>query len=215
MNTPNKRLVLRNSITAIASHPLIGDHKLGCNKVIPILLLLLLLLLINTWDSIEGWFQMGLVVYWYDFVCFGVVGVSFVGALYVIWRMEGAGKHCKNERSMYESLLAVGEIDDVYNANGSSTGTGTSTATAGRGGRGYNLLPTNSSTTTPNPKGHVSSAQLWTSCWRGLHPVYLLGLRFAAFLITTAFLAWDIIVDGPSVLVYYTEYVLLLPSFLL
>ncbi|KAF7153862.1 hypothetical protein RHSIM_Rhsim01G0293000 [Rhododendron simsii] len=135
---------------------------------------------------------MGLVVYWYDFVCFGIVGVSFVGALYVIWRMEGAGKHCKNERSMYESLLPVSSPRDI-DANGSST-------TAGRGG----LVTT--TTTTPIPKGHVSSTQLWTSCWRGLHPAYLLGLRFGSFLITSGFLAWDIIVDGPSVLVYYTEW---------
>lgn len=142
---------------------------------------------------------MGLVVYWYDFVCFGIVGVSFVGALYVIWRTEGAGKHCKNERSMYESLLPVSSPRDI-DTNGSST-------TAGRGG----LVTT--TTTTRNPKGHVSSTQLWTSCWRGLHPVYLLGLRFGSFLITSGFLAWDIIVDGPSVLVYYTEYVLV-PSFL-
>lgn len=135
---------------------------------------------------------MGLVVYWYDFVCFGIVGVSFVGALYVIWKMEGAGKHCKNERSMYESLLPVSSPRDI-DVNGSSTA-------AGRGG----LVTT--TTTTPYPKGHVSSTQLWTSCWRGLHPAYLLGLRFGSFLITSGFLAWDIIADGPSVLVYYTEW---------
>lgn len=139
---------------------------------------------------------MGLVVYWYDFVCFGIVGVSFVGALYVIWRREGAGNHCNNERTLYESLLVVSSSRGI---DGNATSTTATTTTT---------------TSTPNPQGHVSSTQLWTSCWRGLHPVYLLGLRLTAFLITSGFLAWDIIVDDPSVLVYYTEYVLLVPSFL-
>ncbi|KAH7864678.1 hypothetical protein Vadar_032528 [Vaccinium darrowii] len=131
---------------------------------------------------------MGLVVYWYDFVCFGIVGVSFVGALYVIWRREGAGNHCNNERTLYESLLVVSSSGGI---DGNATSTTATTTTT---------------TSTPNPQGHVSSTQLWTSCWRGLHPVYLLGLRLTAFLITSGFLAWDIIVDDPSVLVYYTEW---------
>ncbi|XP_057509401.1 uncharacterized protein LOC130792012 [Actinidia eriantha] len=118
---------------------------------------------------------MGLVVYWYDFVCFGIVGVAFLGAFYVIWRREGTGK-C-NDTTMYESLVVTRpDMDGYYAASGVT------------------------------PIGHVSSTQLWTSCWLGLHPIWLFGLRFASFLITSGFLAWDILEYGASIFVYYTEW---------
>ncbi|GFZ13665.1 hypothetical protein Acr_23g0020500 [Actinidia rufa] len=118
---------------------------------------------------------MGLAVYWYDFVCFGIVGIAFLGALYVIWRREGAGK-C-DDTTMYESLVVTRpDMDGYYAASGVT------------------------------PIGHVSSTQLWTSCWLGLHPIWLFGLRFASFLITSGFLAWDILEYGSSIFVYYTEW---------
>lgn len=117
---------------------------------------------------------MGLAVYWYDFVCFGIVGIAFLGALYVIWRREGAGK-C-DDTTMYESLVVTRpDMDGYYAASG------------------VTLI------------GHVSSTQLWTSCWLGLNPIWLFGLRFASFLITSGFLAWDILEYGASIFVYYTE----------
>ncbi|KAL6954392.1 hypothetical protein U1Q18_040852 [Sarracenia purpurea var. burkii] len=127
---------------------------------------------------------MGLVVQWYDFVCFGIVGVSFLGALYVIWRREGARKG--NDKSLYESLVVTRPADNINNEGGGD-------------GDEYPGVTTRS-------RGHVSSTQLWTSCWQGLHPIWLLGLRFASFVITTGFLVWDILKYGASVFVYYTEW---------
>ncbi|XAR61461.1 hypothetical protein NMG60_11035167 [Bertholletia excelsa] len=111
---------------------------------------------------------------WYDFVCFGIVGAALVGAIYVIWRREGAGKWA--EKTIYESLVMSGP-DGNY---------------------GYAAGVT--------PRGHVNSTQLWSSCWRGLHPAWLLALRFASFLILLGFLSWDILDYGPSIYVYYTEW---------
>ncbi|KAA8543002.1 hypothetical protein F0562_021503 [Nyssa sinensis] len=109
---------------------------------------------------------MVLVVYWYDLICFGIVGVAVVGSLYVLWRREAGGK-C-DDKSMYESLL-VGQLDrDAY--------------------------------------GGVSSSQLWSSCWRGLHPIWLLGLRFVSCVVMAGFLAWDILEYDASIFVYYTEW---------
>ncbi|XP_031496506.1 uncharacterized protein LOC116261790 [Nymphaea colorata] len=46
---------------------------------------------------------MALVVYWYDFVCFAIVGISIIAALWVIWRKECA-RECRTG-TKYESLL--------------------------------------------------------------------------------------------------------------
>uniref|UniRef100_A0A5B6Z2N5 Uncharacterized protein n=2 Tax=Davidia involucrata TaxID=16924 RepID=A0A5B6Z2N5_DAVIN len=117
---------------------------------------------------------MALVVYWYDFICFGIVGVAVFGSLYVLWRKEGAGK-C-NERTNYESLLVARPDRDCY-------------AYAG-----------------VTPRGHVSSSQLWTSCWRGLHPLWLLALRLLSCTVLGGFLAWDILDYDASIFIYYTEW---------
>ncbi|KAK3034664.1 hypothetical protein RJ639_033619 [Escallonia herrerae] len=115
---------------------------------------------------------MALVVYWYDFICFGIVGIACLGALYVLWRREGAGK-C-SDRTVYESLLVERPDADGYVG--------------------------------VTPRGHVRSSQLWTSCWRGLHPAWLFGLRFASFGIMSGFLAWDIKSYNASIFLYYTEW---------
>ncbi|XP_041022132.1 uncharacterized protein LOC121263350 isoform X2 [Juglans microcarpa x Juglans regia] len=117
---------------------------------------------------------MALVVYWYDFVCFGIVGIAFCGSLWVIWRKEG-GSRC-DENTVYESLLvARPEIGDVY--------------------------------VSALPKGHVSTSQLWTSCWRGVHPSWLLATRFISFLVMAGFLTWDVLDwNAESVFMFYTEW---------
>ncbi|XP_052173663.1 uncharacterized protein LOC127788950 [Diospyros lotus] len=119
---------------------------------------------------------MGLVVLWYDLVCFGIVGVAFVGAAYVIWRREGICE-CEEQKSLYESLVV----------------------TSGEDGGGIGGAA-------PSGRGYVNSIDLWTSCWRGLHPLGLLVLRFASFLILSVFLIWDILDYGPSIFIYYTEW---------
>ncbi|KAI4301566.1 hypothetical protein L6164_034832 [Bauhinia variegata] len=118
---------------------------------------------------------MALEVEWYDFVCFGIVGVAFVGALWVLWMNEGASR--SDFSTAYESLLLTRPDDEVV----------------------VNVLP----------RGHVSTSQLWTSCWRGVHPLCLLATRFVSFLVMAFFLLWDVFEYDASIFIYYTEYVLL------
>ncbi|KAF8394727.1 hypothetical protein HHK36_020944 [Tetracentron sinense] len=54
--------------------------------------------------------------------------------------------------------------------------------------------------------GLVSSTQLWTSCWKGVHPIWLLGLRMVAGLVMAGILVWDVRRYDSSIFVYYTEW---------
>lgn len=134
---------------------------------------------------------MALEVYWYDFVCFGIVGVSLCGALWVIWRKEGSSRsEDTSGTTSYESLLQAASpapVSEVFVPNVGAT-------------------------------GHISSDQLWSSCWRGVHPKWLLATRFLSFLLMSGVLAWDVLEWNASIFVYYTEYVtcyaLLLPFFI-
>lgn len=116
---------------------------------------------------------MALQVYWYDFVCFGIVAVSLCGALWVIWRKEGSSSTLEDS-TLYQSLLVARPNSDVVLVSAL-------------------------------PRGHVGSSQLWTSCWRGVHPRWLLFTRFLSFLVMAAFLAWDVVDWGATIFVYYTE----------
>ncbi|XP_062143808.1 uncharacterized protein LOC133851407 isoform X3 [Alnus glutinosa] len=115
---------------------------------------------------------MALQVYWYDFVCFGIVAFSFCGALWVLWRKEG-GSRC-DDNTIYESLLVARPDSDVY--------------------------------VSALPRAHVSTSQLWTSCWRGVHPGWLMASRFVSFLAMAGFLAWDVVDWDATIFVYYTEW---------
>lgn len=118
---------------------------------------------------------MGLEVEWYDFVCFGIVGVAFIGALWVLCVNEAVSR--SDYDTMYESLLVAPPDNEMV----------------------VNLLP----------RGHVSTSQLWTTCWRGLSPLWLLATRFSSFLIMALLLIWDILKYDATIFYYYTEYVLL------
>ena len=54
---------------------------------------------------------MALEVYWYDSVCFGIVGSAFFGALWVLWRKEGSRT---DDNTIYESLLVSRPDSDVF-----------------------------------------------------------------------------------------------------
>ncbi|KAG1338846.1 Shikimate kinase [Cocos nucifera] len=86
------------------------------------------------------------------------------------------GGEHREDRTRYESLLLVAPPD-------------------GEGGVG----------TVPGI-GHVGKAQLWMSCWRGLHPAWLLGLRLVAMVTMIGALSWDMLTYDASILVYYTEW---------
>ncbi|KAJ1397948.1 hypothetical protein SESBI_31429 [Sesbania bispinosa] len=113
---------------------------------------------------------MGLGVEWYDIACFGIVGVAFVGALWVLWMKEEASK--RDLGILDERLLMA--LPDV------------------------NALP--------RGIGHVSTSQLWTSCWRGVHPLWLLATRFFSFVIMAVLLSLDVLQYDASIFVYYTEW---------
>ncbi|KAL3498137.1 hypothetical protein ACH5RR_040869 [Cinchona calisaya] len=119
---------------------------------------------------------MALVVRWYDFICFGIVGLAFFGSLLLIWWREKGERRSScggSSSSMYESLVSVSRPEPEECA----------------------------------PRaGHLCSSQLWNSCWAGLHPGWLLGIRFLSFATLSGFLVWDILEYSPSIYVYYTEW---------
>ncbi|KOM35358.1 hypothetical protein LR48_Vigan02g150800 [Vigna angularis] len=102
---------------------------------------------------------------WYDLVCYGIVGVTSVGSLSVLWMHEGASK--RELRPLDETLL-VGGVS--------------------------------------------SSTKLWSSCWPGMHPFWLLLMRFLSFLTLAVFQTLDVRDYDVTIFVYYTEYTLLFPS---
>ncbi|KAK4774267.1 hypothetical protein SAY86_009202 [Trapa natans] len=54
--------------------------------------------------------------------------------------------------------------------------------------------------------GQVDHSWLWASCWRGVHPGWLLAIRVGSFAVLGGFLAWDIVEWDPTIFVYYTEW---------
>ncbi|XP_058077305.1 uncharacterized protein LOC131225733 isoform X3 [Magnolia sinica] len=54
--------------------------------------------------------------------------------------------------------------------------------------------------------GHVGSTQLWMSCWREVHPGWLLATRAVSAFVLAGFLAWDIRCYDSTIFVYYTEW---------
>ncbi|KAM7276111.1 hypothetical protein ACFE04_017977 [Oxalis oulophora] len=113
-----------------------------------------------------------LLVYWYDFFCFGIVVGAFIGALWVLWTKEAATK-C-DEDTVYESLLMARPDHDGF--------------------------------VCATPKAHVGSSQLWTSCWKGVHPGWLLVTRFVSLVVMVGVLTWDGLSWDASIFIYYTEW---------
>ncbi|XP_017417338.1 uncharacterized protein LOC108328064 isoform X2 [Vigna angularis] len=115
---------------------------------------------------------MALETAWYDFACFGIVGLAFLGALLVLGMNERVSR--RDFETTYESLLLSRPDDEVV----------------------VDVLPSY----------HVSTSQLWTSCWQGLHPFCLLCTRFLSFVIMLLFLLWDVLLYDARIFVYYTEW---------
>lgn len=55
--------------------------------------------------------------------------------------------------------------------------------------------------------GVVFEHQLWKTCWREIHPAWLLGYRMFSFFTLLFILIADVIIFGGQVFFYYTEYV--------
>ncbi|RYQ89470.1 hypothetical protein Ahy_B09g096095 isoform B [Arachis hypogaea] len=51
-------------------------------------------------------------------------------------------------------------------------------------------------------------SQLWTSCWKGVHPLCLLFTRFSSLLIMAVLVSMDVLDYDASIFFYYTEYVI-------
>lgn len=109
-------------------------------------------------------------------VCYGIVGIASLGALWAVEMNERASR--RDFETTFASLLLSRPEDEVV----------------------VSVLH----------RGHVSTPQLWTSCWRGLHPFCLLVTRFLSFVIMLLFLLWDVLAYDASIFFYYTEYALLL-----
>jgi hypothetical protein len=116
---------------------------------------------------------MALVVEWYDFVCFAIVGGSILVALWLLWTNEGPSTSHSDFDILVDSLLMASPSQD-------------------------NRVAT----------GYVNNSQLWTSCWRGVHPLVLFATRFSSFVILAVLLSLDIHEYDASIFYYYTEYVI-------
>ncbi|RZB49152.1 uncharacterized protein [Glycine max] len=119
---------------------------------------------------------MALETAWYDLVCYGIIGMALLGALWVLEMNEGASR--RDFETTFASLLLSRPEDEVV----------------------VSVLH----------RGHVSTPQLWTSCWRGLHPFCLLVTRFLSFVIMLLFLLWDVLAYDASIFFYYTEWTIIL-----
>lgn len=126
---------------------------------------------------------MALEVRWYDCLCFAIVVGAVIGSLWVILSREGGRGQRRSDQTILESLLLVAAPD-------------------GEDGVG-----------TVQGIGHVGNAQLWMSCWPGLNPAWLLGLRLVAMVAMIGVLSWDMMTYDSSILLYYTEYGILKPFF--
>ncbi|KAJ4956994.1 hypothetical protein NE237_013777 [Protea cynaroides] len=119
---------------------------------------------------------MALVIYWYDFICFAIIAGAFFFALWLIVRKEGGGK-CDYDQTMYESLLVANSDPEGSEFDG--------------------LL---------RRPGYIDSTQLWTTCWRGLHPAWLLAVRMLSAALMGTILWWDDCKYDSSIFIYYTEW---------
>nr|ABK26978.1 unknown [Picea sitchensis] len=134
---------------------------------------------------------MGLVVYWYDFICFGIVAAAVLGAAVVLVRKEGAAEGIlswrrrlrrakpEGEPFKYESLF-LPILEDYEEDEGDVRA--------------------------KEPAGLITWEEMWMSCWVCLHPAVLLVVRFVALVVMVLLLAWDIDIWGGTIYVYYTEW---------
>lgn len=142
---------------------------------------------------------------WCDLICFGIVGVAFVGALLVIcWRSQRKTTTCvvgiggnNVFMNMYESLRinnVVGYCRQAPPPPAADDHDQSSTCT---------LLISRI-----EEDYYWCSSQLWMSCWgrRRLSPAWLLSIRFLLFAVLCVVLALDVLYSGPSVFVFYTEW---------
>ncbi|EXB44440.1 hypothetical protein L484_013858 [Morus notabilis] len=120
---------------------------------------------------------MGLQLYWYDIVSFGIVVVSLCSALWVILKKEGGSSSRLEDGSsttMYESLLVARPVSESF--------------------------------VSALQSGHLRGSQLWRSCWKEVHPKWLLLTRLLSFLVLAGFLAWDVVEWDATIFLYYTEW---------
>ncbi|KAK9147114.1 hypothetical protein Sjap_007017 [Stephania japonica] len=122
---------------------------------------------------------MALVIYWYDLICFAIVGVAIFISLWVITHHRGESSRYSTD-SLYESLLA---------SHGSADA-------------GHVMLEESALT----QSGCVSSSELWTTCWRGVKPIWLLILRLVSAVVMAGILLWDVRSYGSTIFIYYTEW---------
>ncbi|MED6131223.1 hypothetical protein PIB30_007912 [Stylosanthes scabra] len=129
---------------------------------------------------------------WYDFACFGIVGATIISSLWILWMNEASagGKEASNNKSGDFEALNLDENDDE------------------------NLLVMAAAAATPrrkqnsniNMNNELGISQLWTSCWEGVHPLWLLFTRFSSLVTMAALVSLDVLDYDASIFFYYTEW---------
>lgn len=118
----------------------------------------------------------GILIQWYDFICFGIVGIAMFGALYVLCC-------CKIKQQRYQTLIDDHNIISRHEI----------------------LLPLQGCDQSSLSPSAVEIGSFSSSCWRGIHPVWLLATRFVSLVVLCVFLTWDVLLYNYSIFVYYTE----------
>ncbi|XP_011622261.1 uncharacterized protein LOC18431379 isoform X1 [Amborella trichopoda] len=72
---------------------------------------------------------------------------------------------------------------------------------------------THGSHTGVTPVGYIGTHEVWESCWRGVHPLWLLATRAVSAVVMVFFLVWDIEDWSLTIFVYYTEWTFTLVIF--
>ncbi|KAL2935126.1 Translationally-controlled tumor protein-like protein [Bienertia sinuspersici] len=133
-----------------------------------------------------------IVVYWYSVISVAIVVTAVVMSVYVLCRKETQNGAHEVKQSLYQSLLNTAIVNPNNNNDLHQLVQNDNVAGS--------CIDNDERICWPR------SQQLWTSCWRGLHPGFLLGVRVVAFFVLAFFLSWDIHDWGPSIFIYYTEW---------
>ncbi|QHO34153.1 uncharacterized protein DS421_9g264510 [Arachis hypogaea] len=138
---------------------------------------------------------------WYDFAVFGMVGVTIISSIWVLWMNEassGAGT-CKNNNNTNNKNKNNNKSDDfeVINLDDDDDDENVLVMTTSRG---------NNKKINNNNNKNEGMCQLWTSCWKGVHPLWLLFTRFSSLVIMAVLVSMDVLDYDASIFFYYTEW---------
>ncbi|XP_057734019.1 uncharacterized protein LOC130949267 [Arachis stenosperma] len=138
---------------------------------------------------------------WYDFAVFGMVGVTIISSIWVLWMNEassgaGACKNNNNTNNKNKNNNKSGDFE-VINLDDDDDDENVLVMTTSRG---------NNKKINNNNNKNEGMCQLWTSCWKGVHPLWLLFTRFSSLVIMAVLVSMDVLDYDASIFFYYTEW---------